>query len=197
MLLTAFLPRTGALPASPRHPDKPRRPPPRRRGGEPTTAPQSPIPRAHEHYKHPRKLFLSLFRSFPNRRPRNTTAAIRRTPVSLTPPSTRLSAASPPSPTPPLALPRLREASRPLLFAQSSQERRLRRSPPPPTRLLRRAAASEPLPAPLDHPAVRLEPVKLPHPSTLAGKRPVKPRLPSLTRPRDLGLKEKKTQGVI
>jgi len=50
---------------------------------------------------------------------------------------------------------------------------------------------------------VRLEPVRLTHPSTLAageplaGKRPVNRRLPSLTRPRDLGLKGKKTQGVI
>jgi len=50
---------------------------------------------------------------------------------------------------------------------------------------------------------VRLAPVRLTHPSTLAageplaGKRPVNHRLPSLTRPRDLGLKGKKTQGVI
>ena len=67
-------------------------------------------------------------------------------------PSTRLTAASPPALTPPLALPCLREASRPLLLAQSSPERRLRRSPLPLIRLLCRAAASEPLPAPQDHP---------------------------------------------
>jgi len=45
--------------------------------------------------------------------------------------------------------------------------------------------------------------VKLTHPSTLAageplaGKRPVKPRLPSLTRPKDRVLEFEKAQGVI
>ena len=51
-----------------------RRPPPRRRRGWPTAAPQSPIPRAPEHYKHPRKLFLSFFRSFPLPRPQSAAA---------------------------------------------------------------------------------------------------------------------------
>ena len=37
----------------------------------------------------------------------------------LKPPSNRASTATPPAPTPPLALPRLREANRPLLLAQS------------------------------------------------------------------------------
>ena len=50
---------------------------------------------------------------------------------------------------------------------------------------------------------VRLEPVKLPHPSNLAvgeplaGKRPVKPRLPSLTRPKDRVLEFEKAQGAV
>ena len=50
---------------------------------------------------------------------------------------------------------------------------------------------------------MRLAPVKLTHPSTLAageplaGKRPVKPRLPSLTRPKDRVLEFEKAQGVI
>ena len=53
------------------------------------------------------------------------------------------------------------------------------------------------------NPVVRLEPVKLPHPSNLAageplaGKRPVKPRLPSLTRPGTSVFEFEKPQGVI
>ena len=50
---------------------------------------------------------------------------------------------------------------------------------------------------------VRLEPVKLPRlvplaaGEPLAGKRPVKPRLHSLTRPKDRVLEFEKAQGVI
>ena len=50
---------------------------------------------------------------------------------------------------------------------------------------------------------MRLAPVKLPDLSflaagePLAGKRPVKPRLPSLTRPKDRVLEFEKAQGVI
>ena len=58
------------------------RPPPRRRRGELAAEPQDPFQRAHEHLKDPSDLFLSFFCSLRAPRPRNTTAAIRRTPVS-------------------------------------------------------------------------------------------------------------------
>ena len=75
MLLAALLPRAGALPASPRHPDKALQPPPRRRGGEPAAPPQDVNSHAPQHLENPCTLFRTLSLRFPDPKPQNTTAS--------------------------------------------------------------------------------------------------------------------------
>ena len=178
--------RAGASAASPRHPAEPS-------GRHRDTA----VARAAQHSGPPTRARPSIWRTRALYSMRSFTCSPLRKPRTPPPPPLppelgarrgQPSSALPrPKLTPPLGPPRPRAAPRPHPLAQPSPENPSRRRTPPPTRLLRRAAASEPLPAPLDHPEVCLEPEKPPHPSTLAageplaGKRLVNRRLPSLT----------------
>ena len=105
------------------------RPPPRRRRGGLTAAPQRPISRAHKHYKYPSKLIRELFRLFLASTLQNTAAAPleprqarphRRTPSSALPRPHSTSPAAPPCPG---------AAPPPLLLAQSPPEQHRRRFP--------------------------------------------------------------------
>ena len=85
---------------SPRRPEPPARPPPQRRRGELRLEPTALSSRAHEHYKYPRKPFLSLFYHLLDPRLQNAAAAPPQTPASSPSLSTSLTAAPPPALTP-------------------------------------------------------------------------------------------------
>ena len=107
-----------------------------------------------------------LARSLP--RTRRTPPPPRVNSDKLTPPSTRPSAAPPPSLTTPLAVPRPIAAPQPLLLAQPPRELPRRRSRAPIAAARRRHPISS---SPLElqsHPEVRLGLLNLPRPSTLA-----------------------------
>ena len=149
-----------------------RRPPPHRRCGKPKSEPRPSFSRAHEHYKYPSKLILSLFCFFPSPTHRNTFAApsISAAAPALT--QSHLSATAQPKSNPPAPSSCFTGPPWPDLLRCSSPEHRLRLHRPPPIAGARGAITPGHPDLDTGHLQVRLELLKLPDHSTLAAGEP-------------------------